>query len=173
MKQSCLYKSPIGILKISEDDGKITNLSLYLQENDPESDMNLQQNQPNGQNRQIQGQHSALLQETCRQLDEYFRGERRQFNLPLGYVGTPFQESVWRELQNIPYGETRNYEDIAVKIGNPKAVRAVGQANNRNPILLIIPCHRVIHKSGDISGFACGIETKKYLFDLERRGGCP
>ena len=156
MKQRCLYESPIGILQISEDDGKITNLYSYQKESVSVDNI----------------QRTPLLKTACRQLDEYFQGVRIQFDLPLGYVGTPFQESVWRELQKIPYGETRSYEDIAVGIGNPKAVRAVGQANNRNPILLLIPCHRVIHKSGDISGFACGIETKKYLLDLEKRIGC-
>lgn len=150
---TCLYNSPIGILRISEADGKITNLSLQQKISDIASDTI----------------SSQLLQKACQQLDEYFQGKRRQFDLPLGYAGTLFQESVWRELQNIPYGETRSYEDIAVKIGNPKAIRAVGQANNRNPILLMIPCHRVIHKNGDISGFACGIETKKYLLKLEGR----
>ena len=83
-------------------------------------------------------------------------------------MGTTFQKQVWEELQRIPYGETRSYEDIAVAIGNPKAVRAVGQANNRNPLLIIVPCHRVIHKNGDITGFACGTEVKKYLLDLEK-----
>ena len=162
---TCLYNSPIGILRISEADGKITNLSLHQKINDTASntisDTDLLQYR--------QEQSSELLRKACLQLGEYFQGKRRQFDLPLGYAGTPFQESVWRELQNIPYGETRSYEDIAVRIGNPKSVRAVGQANNRNPILLIIPCHRVIHKNGDISGFACGIETKKYLLELEGR----
>ena len=180
---TCLYKSLIGILKISEDNGKIINLSLYQKTDDTASNtISGEDWQQNQQNRNQHEQHnqeqygqencSELLQKACQQLDEYFQGKRKQFDLPLGYAGTAFQESVWRELQNIPYGETRSYEDIAVKIGNPKAVRAVGQANNRNPILLMIPCHRVIHKNGDISGFACGIETKKYLLKLEGRGGC-
>lgn len=160
---TCLYNSPIGILKIGEDDGKITNLCLCRKTGEVS---------PDADSRQSQTQRSNFFREACLQLDEYFRGERKQFDLPLKYAGTPFQESVWRELLNIPYGETRSYEDIAVGIGNPKAVRAVGQANNRNPILLMIPCHRVIHKSGDISGFACGIEAKKYLLELEGRIGC-
>lgn len=151
---TCLYNSPIGILEISEDHGKITNLYLCQERR--------------GHEKHSHGQGSELLIKACRQLDEYFQGKRKYFDLPISCSGTPFQEKVWRELQNIPYGETRCYEDIAVKIGSPKAVRAVGQANNRNPILLIIPCHRVIHKNGDISGFACGIEAKKYLLDLER-----
>lgn len=180
---TCLYNSPIGILKICEADGKITNLSLYQKISSAAHSPNVQRYQCEVQNKQEQQEKrcqeshsnescSELLRKACQQLDEYFQGKRRQFDLPLGCVGTPFQESVWRELQSIPYGETRSYEDIAVKIGNPKAVRAVGQANNKNPILLMIPCHRVIHKNGDISGFACGIETKKYLLELERQGGC-
>lgn len=162
----CLYESPIGILQIRENDGKITNLRLHSKVLDIAANTVVQQAQedPN-----CSGQSCELLKEACRQLDEYFQGKRKEFDLPLAYTGTPFQESVWRELQQIPYGETRSYEDIAVMVGSPKAVRAVGQANNRNPILLLIPCHRVIHKNGDISGFACGIETKKYLLDLESR----
>lgn len=165
---TCLYNSPIGILKISEDNGKITGLYPHQKENVSICGGRLPQKQQNQQEQHCHEQNSKLLQEACCQLDEYFQGRRKQFDLPINYKGTPFQENVWRELQNIPYGETRSYEDIAIKIGSPKAVRAVGQANNRNPILLMIPCHRVIHKNGDISGFACGIETKKYLLDLEK-----
>lgn len=91
--------------------------------------------------------------------------------MALKYEGTPFQQSVWRQLQKIPYGETRSYQEIAIGIGNEKAVRAVGQANNKNPIMIIIPCHRVIHKNGDIIGFACGGEVKQYLLDLEKGMG--
>ena len=173
MEESCLYNSPIGILKITETDGKITGLYPYGKEDGFISDVDVKINQQEPYNSEYSGgynneQKSALLKEACIQLGEYFQGKRKTFDLPIRYAGTPFQESVWKELQNIPYGETRSYEDIAAKIGNPKAVRAVGQANNRNKILLIVPCHRVIHKNGDISGFACGIETKKYLLDLER-----
>ena len=182
---TCLYNSPIGILKISENNGEITHLCLHQEENVPIYTGSLPQKQPGRQDQHNQqddqsiqrlhdherhslGQKSELLIVACRQLEEYFQGKRKNYDLPISYAGTPFQERVWRELQNIPYGETRSYEDIAVQIGSPKAVRAVGQANNRNPILLIIPCHRVIHKNGDISGFACGIEAKKYLLDLEK-----
>ena len=167
---TCLYNSPIGVLKISEHNGNITNLSLYSKSKDSTCCAELQQNQQsiNSNGQSTGDQYNGLLAEACRQLDEYFQGQRKQFDLPINYKGTPFQERVWKELKNIPYGETRSYEDIAIGVGSPKAVRAVGQANHRNPILLIIPCHRVIHKNGDISGFACGIETKKYLLDLER-----
>ena len=112
--------------------------------------------------------HSDFLYEVYTQVNEYLTGRRKQFDVPLKYQGTQFQQSVWQELQKIPYGETRSYQEIAAVIGNEKAVRAVGQANNKNPILLIIPCHRVIHKSGDISGFACGVEVKRYLLELEK-----
>ena len=152
MTDSCLYESPFGVLCIEERDGKITKL-------------NLQQKEPANRNKKP----SALLREACRQLDEYFEGKRRQFDLPFYYEGTFFQRRVWEELRKIPYGETRSYEDIAVQVGNPKAQRAIGQANNRNPLLIIVPCHRVIHKNGDISRFACGIEAKRYLLDLETR----
>jgi methylated-DNA-[protein]-cysteine S-methyltransferase len=107
------------------------------------------------------------LYEVFKQLNEYFAGNRQNFQLPLKCNGTVFQNRVWSELQKIPYGETRSYEDIAIGIGNKKAVRAIGQANNKNPIMIIIPCHRVIHKNGSIGGFGCGIDTKKYLLDLE------
>lgn len=155
MKKWCLYESPIGALCIGEENGKITDIHLQREE-----DRNLV----------IQDeQHSAILHEACTQLGEYFEGKRMQFDLPLGYAGTAFQQCVWRELQKIPYGETRSYEDIAIAVGNPKAQRAIGQANNRNPIMIVVPCHRVIHKSGDISGYACGIEAKRYLLELEKR----
>lgn len=152
---SYFFKSPIGLLQICEENRKITRLSLQ-----PEKDTS-------GQLQKFIS-HSDLLYESYNQLNEYFLGLRKQFHLPVNSVGTAFQQQVWRELQKIPYGETRSYEDIAVNIDNPKAVRAVGQANNRNPILIIIPCHRVIHKNGDISGFACGMEIKNYLLNLEK-----
>ncbi len=155
MTYSCLYKSPIGVLLIEEENGKITDIHLQR-----EATQNF--SPENGK------QPSALLREACIQLDEYFQGKRKQFDLPLSYEGTDFQQRVWRELQKIPYGETRSYEDIAVGAGSPKAQRAVGQANNRNPIMIIVPCHRVIHKNGDISGYACGIEAKRYLLELEK-----
>lgn len=157
MKEYCHYKSPIGVLCIGEENGKITDIHLQREEN---SDSVIQDNK----------EPSALLREVCTQLTEYFQGKRKQFDLPIGYEGTAFQQRVWKALQNIPYGETRSYEDIASEVGNPKAQRAVGQANNRNPIMIVVPCHRVIHKSGDISGYACGIEAKRYLLELEKSG---
>lgn len=155
MINSYVFKSPIGLLKICEEKEKIIKLSL-LQE---KSDITYSSKYT---------KHSDLLYEAYKQINEYFMGRRREFDLPLNYTGTTFQQQVWNQLQTIPYGETRSYKDIAVGIGNPKAVRAVGQANNQNPIMIMIPCHRVIHKNGNIAGFAYGTEVKKYLLDLEK-----
>lgn len=152
------FQSPIGILKICEREEKITN--LYLLQPGEETGLSEDEDNP-----------SELLYEAYRQLSEYFAGKRKEFDLPLGFTGTSFQQKVWKELQNIPYGETRSYEDIAIGIGNKKAVRAVGQANNKNPIIIIVPCHRVISKNGDIGGFGAGVNVKKYLLDLERGMG--
>lgn len=149
------FKSPVGFLKISEENDRLIGLSL-------------QQENADAALLQKSARHSELLYEAYKQITEYFAGKRKKFELPIHGKGTAFQQRVWEELQKIPYGETRSYEDIAVAIGNPKAVRAVGQANHNNPLLLIVPCHRVIHKNGDITGFGCGTEVKKYLLDLEK-----
>lgn len=111
---------------------------------------------------------STPLQRTaCRQLDEYFSGSRQQFDLPLAPQGTAFQQAVWQALLTIPFGEHCSYKTIAEHINNPKAVRAVGLANSRNPIALIIPCHRVIGASGKLVGYAGGIERKAWLLAHE------
>ena len=112
-----------------------------------------------------------VLMEAARQLDEYFSGERREFSVKLDFGGTAFQQSVWKALLEIPFGETRNYGSIAKKIGNPKSVRAVGAANGRNPISIIAPCHRVIGSNGTLTGFAGGLEAKLYLLEFEARRG--
>ncbi len=111
----------------------------------------------------------ALLLEAARQLDEYFAGARREFSLPLLPRGTEFQRRVWRALETIPYGETRSYGGVAAAIGNPKAARAVGMANNRNPISIIIPCHRVIGAGGGLVGYGGGLDAKEFLLALERK----
>lgn len=110
---------------------------------------------------------AAPLREARQQLDEYFGGERREFSLVLDAAGTEFQRSVWRALRGIPYGATASYGDIAKRIRNPKAVRAVGLANGRNPISIIIPCHRVIGADGSLTGYGGGIERKRFLLALE------
>ncbi len=112
--------------------------------------------------------HDAMFADVKRQLAEYFAGERRTFELTLAPEATPFQAQVLKALQAIPYGETRSYRDVAEAIGNPKAVRAVGGANGNNPIPIIIPCHRVVGSNGSLTGFGGGLDTKRFLLDLER-----
>lgn len=155
MTDSYTFNTPIGFLTIREEEKKLTK--LFWEANSVQTMKN--------------ELHSDFLYEVYTQVNEYLTGRRKQFDVPLKYQGTQFQQSVWQELQKIPYGETRSYQEIAAVIGNEKAVRAVGQANNKNPIMIIIPCHRVIHKNGDITGFACGLEVKQYLLELEKGMG--
>jgi methylated-DNA-[protein]-cysteine S-methyltransferase len=108
-----------------------------------------------------------VLIEAERQLDEYFRGRRRTFALRLDVAGTPFQRKVWNALLTIPFGETRSYMEIARQIGHPRAVRAVGAANGRNPVSIVTPCHRVVGATGRLTGFAGGLDVKAYLLNLE------
>ena len=114
-------------------------------------------------------QDKAPFAEVIRQLRAYFRGERKEFDLPLAPEGTEFQLRVWNRLRTIPYGETISYAQLAERIGNPKAVRAVGLANGSNPIPIIIPCHRVIGSDGSLTGFGGGLPTKKMLLELESK----
>ena len=111
---------------------------------------------------------TPLIKEAYRQLSEYLMGKRIRFDLPLNPRGTEFQQQVWKALCDIPYGETRSYKQIAETIGNPRAVRAVGMANNRNPLLIVIPCHRVIGANGKLVGYGTGIAMKEYLLKLEK-----
>jgi len=111
----------------------------------------------------------ALTDKAAKELEEYFEGKRQVFGVPLCPQGTDFQRSVWKALQDIPYGETRSYKQIAEAIGNPKACRAVGLANNKNPIWIMIPCHRVIGTSGALIGYGGGLSMKKKLLELERK----
>ena len=115
----------------------------------------------------VERKETPLIQKAYQQLLEYFEGKRKHFDLPLKPKGTPFQQTVWDALCQIPYGKTKSYKDIAEMIGNPKACRAVGMANNRNPIIIMIPCHRVIGASGALVGYAHGVEIKKQLLVLE------
>lgn len=111
---------------------------------------------------------TQLTDRAAQQLNEYFTGERQIFDIPIYAEGTPFQKLVWNALQTIPYGQTRSYKEIAVMIGKPKACRAVGMANNKNPISIIIPCHRVIGSDGSLTGYGGGLSIKKYLLALEQ-----
>jgi methylated-DNA-[protein]-cysteine S-methyltransferase len=116
----------------------------------------------------------AVLDETVTQLRDYFAGARTDFDLPLAPAGTPFQITVWRALREIPYAETINYGQLALRVGNPNAARAVGLANGRNPISIVVPCHRVIGANGSLTGYGGGLDRKQTLLDLERRtAGVP
>ncbi|MFL2100821.1 methylated-DNA--[protein]-cysteine S-methyltransferase [Desemzia sp. FAM 23989] len=113
-------------------------------------------------------ENNKFMQEYQMLLEEYFQGTRKEFDVPLDIKGTNFQETVWRELLNTPYGETRTYSDIADAVGNPKAIRAVSGAIGKNPVAIVVPCHRVIGKNGKLTGYRGGLEMKKELLELEK-----
>lgn len=139
------------------------NISLYLVATETHL-INIQFTQP----QKALLQTTELLSMATIQLDEYFQGKRTTFSLPFKLTGTPFQLTVWKELQNIPYGKTTSYKEIAQKMNKPKAYRAVGMANNKNPLPIIIPCHRVIGSNGKLIGYAGGLKLKNYLLELEK-----
>lgn len=156
------YRSPVGKLTLVAN---ARALVAILWENDrPERVTVLR----GGAHPETDRAH-PILRETARQLDQYFGGKRTEFDLPLDPVGTEFQKKAWNALRRIPFGETRSYGDQAKRIGSPKAFRAVGAANGRNPISIVIPCHRVIGANGSLTGFAGGEAVKRALLDLERR----
>lgn len=146
------YNSPVGVLCVEDNGSAVTAIRLCR----------------NGEAYGDSDNQSELAQDVIKQLEEYFDGERRIFEIPIAPKGTEFQQKVWRALTDIPYGETRTYGEIAQQTGNPRACRAVGNANNKNPIMIVIPCHRVIGSNGDLTGYACGLDIKKYLIDLEK-----
>jgi methylated-DNA-[protein]-cysteine S-methyltransferase len=111
---------------------------------------------------------TPIIKKAAAQIEKYLAGKLKEFSLPLALHGTEFQKAVWQALQGIPYGETRSYKDIAAAIGRPKAVRAVGMANNRNPIVIIVPCHRVIGHDGGLTGYGGGLPLKQRLLELEK-----
>lgn len=148
----CFRETTIGRIGIEERDGCIVGLWLPSQKESPS-----------------EGEETPLLREAFAQLEAYLAGRRRAFDLPLKPEGTPFMQSVWRALCSIPYGKTASYKAIAEAIGNPKACRAVGMANNRNPISIFIPCHRIIGSNGTLVGYGGGLDMKQTLLELERR----
>lgn len=152
-----IYDFEIGELAICEENGKIVLVNVVKTKEDIEE---MAKNS-------IQ-KETSLIKNTKQQLDEYFAGKRKKFDIPIKLDGTDFQIKVWKELLKIPYGETCSYLDIAKRIGNPKASRAVGMANNKNKIIIIVPCHRVIGSNKKLVGYACGLEVKEKLLELER-----
>jgi methylated-DNA-[protein]-cysteine S-methyltransferase len=149
-------KTPVGELKLCASD---TGLAAVLWENDEPTRVRV--------NASEEGAAHPVLLRAERELNEYFAGERKQFTVPLDFVGTGFQRKVWRALLDIPYGETRTYAQLAQHLGDIKLTRAVGAANGRNPISIIAPCHRVIGTSGELVGFAGGLAAKAWLLTLE------
>ncbi|MGE5627018.1 MAG: methylated-DNA--[protein]-cysteine S-methyltransferase [Solirubrobacterales bacterium] len=154
MKNVYIYDSPIGKILIADNGEKITNI-YFKDETFIKEDWKVNE--------------TELIKKTYNELIEYFNGKRKSFDIPLAPIGTEFQMKCWKALQEIPYGETKTYGEIAEIIGNPKASRAVGSSNNKNPISIIIPCHRVIGANGKLVGYAGGLHVKEYLLNLERR----
>jgi methylated-DNA-[protein]-cysteine S-methyltransferase len=152
MKYYTTYDSPIGILKIIEDGKNIIGIEFG-------------DNQYDKTNTVLKS--TPLLKEAALQLSEYFSGKRKKFTIPLFLEGTEFQIKVWNSLLKIPYGETRSYKDIAKEAGCPQGARAIGLANNRNHIPIIIPCHRVIGTNGSLTGYAGGLDIKRKLLEIE------
>jgi methylated-DNA-[protein]-cysteine S-methyltransferase len=150
------YDSPLGQILLTANDAALTGLHFVGEKYYPEVAAEWQR-QPD----------AKLIVRARRQLAEYFAGRRKDFDLTVEPAGTPFQRGVWRALQKIPYGATTNYGALAQRIGKPTASRAVGAANGRNPISIVIPCHRVIGANGDLTGYAGGIERKQALLRLE------
>lgn len=152
--------SPIGPLLLTSDGEALTGLHMSDSSHPPSRDADW-----------IESPRHAVFGEARRQLGEYFAGARREFALPLAAQGTPFQQKVWQALRQIRYGETQSYGEVAARIRNPAASRAVGLANGRNPIAVVVPCHRVIGANGSLTGFGGGLARKRWL--LEHEGSWP
>lgn len=151
MYYTAFYHSPLGTIKIRSDNEHITSVN-FEENNSKEVD---------------HSKEVAVLSKCKKELDEYFNEGRTKFTVPYKLYGTPFQEEVWNKLKTIPYGRTNTYKDIAQKIGTEKLSRAVGQTNSINPIAIIVPCHRVIGSNGSLTGYAGGLEKKKWLLEFE------
>lgn len=152
MNYQTLYESPIGTILLEANDLSLLHLDFLEKDNE----VRLHDS-------------SHILKQTTSELDEYFKGKRMKFTVSMYQEGTPFQLSVWNALKTIPYGEVKSYQDIATQIGNVKAVRAVGLTNGKNPIGIIVPCHRVIGKNGKMVGYASGVWRKEWLLQHEHK----
>lgn len=145
---TCYYQTKIGRIKIAQEGDAIVEINVTDSEEKSERE-------------------TPLIKKTIKELEEYFEGKRKIFDIPISIKGTEFQEKVWEALLKIPYGETKSYEDIAKMVGCPKGARAVGMANHNNKIIIIIPCHRVIGKNGKLVGYAGGLPVKEKLLQIE------
>ena len=156
MTYSMQLETPVGPLTVTATEKAVTAVRFGTQV-------------PEGSARCTGAEATPLLRRAAEELGDYFAGSRRSFSLPLAPEGTPFQQKVWEALRTIPYGETRTYKQIAIQIGHNRSFRAVGMANNRNPIAIVVPCHRVIGYDGKLTGYAGGLDVKERLLALERR----
>lgn len=153
MKSIFFYDTIIGKIAIIDNGNEITHMEIAEEKYSED----------------VKIYETELIKEAVKQLLEYLEGRRTTFDLPLNPYGTEFQKKVWKALCDIPYGETRSYKQVAEAIGNSKASRAVGMANNKNPIMIIIPCHRVVGSNGSLVGYAGGIDIKEKLLSIERK----
>jgi len=152
MKNIFFYKTPVGKIALCEENGFVTNLIFN----------------PDKKYENCEEKETPILKEAFSQLEKYFAGELKNFDIPVSLHGTEFSKKIWQELKKISYGKVLSYGEVAHLIGNPKASRATGTALGKNPIPIIIPCHRVISSDGSIGGFSAGIEIKKKLLKLEQ-----
>lgn len=143
-------QSPVGLIEITETDSCISSLRFVPEQQEGKQD------------------DSPLLKDAVKQLEEYFLGQRKEFNLPLKQDGTSFQQKAWQYLSSIPYGQTVSYKQEAIAIDSPKACRAVGSANGKNNIAIIVPCHRVVNEGKGMGGYAYGLDIKRHLLELEQ-----
>lgn len=150
MKHVYFYDTPVGLLRIMDNDSAIIEITFSTEAP-----------------RKAEEEETPLIAAAAAQLAEYFEGKRREFDFPTEAGGTEFQRRVWQELCRIPYGQTRTYKQIAEAIGCPKGFRAIGMANNRNPIAVVVPCHRVVGSGGKLVGYAGGLDIKEKLLHLE------
>lgn len=174
IEKECFYKSPVGYWIVRRDEEGICRIDTRPEHEQAakalEKELGVAGNGAAGSDtagKCVPSPTDPLLKKAVKQLDEYFAGKRKKFDLPLSMKGTEFQQKVWEALRAIPYGETRSYGDIAKAIGKPKAARAVGMANNRNPVSIIVPCHRVIGANGSLVGYGGGLKAKEFLLKLE------
>ena len=158
-----IYKSPVGEMLLGSYDNKLCLADWKYRRMRSTIDKRIQ----NGLNAEYVEQSSEVIEETIKEMKEYFAGERKDFDIPLLMVGTDFQKSVWKGLIQVPYGTTASYLELSKRIGNEKAVRAVATANGANAIAIMIPCHRIIGSNGDLVGYAGGLDVKRKLLELE------
>jgi methylated-DNA-[protein]-cysteine S-methyltransferase len=159
-RSHAVIHSPIGPLTLIAQDGRLAGVHMEIMRYKPDADE---------LGAAVASESDQVLAAAAKQLDAYFRGELTSFGLPLSLDGTQFQRSVWAALQTIPYGETISYGELARRIGQPSAYRAVGLANGRNPAAIVVPCHRVIGADGSLTGYGGGMDRKRFLLALEQR----